>query len=280
MQPRKTFEQETRDILTDARLGSIVSGDVPVTEYNWTEAADEVVAHTNRSVQRLVADLALATGKNIVLSRQFAPPRWKGEDGPLKMRANFTWEHVLKAYPNFINGTINNINYSHQYEFTSFPLHPLKWQKGMAFSYIPDETERMNHNVTLAAPEEYTGDDLPDHFRAKLDLLKHTHYDFQPYVLRDAAGPHMLLCLRLGCQWRDIVIASHKHPPLPQKLNIGLLFAIFACFALCFGGWYGGFFTEVVWAKWALTLAAGLSGVLGALLASTLISKKFKPLKV
>lgn len=275
---RKTFEQTARDILADARLGSIVCGDVPVTAYNWVESADEVVNQTNQAVERLVADLAMVTGRNIVLGKKFAPNRWVGNDGHLKMRASYTWDNILKAYPHFVNGTINNLNYNHHHEFAAFPLHPLKWSKGVAHTYFPDEAS-VNRQISLDSPEEYSGNDLPAHFRAKLDLLKHTHYDLQPYVLRDGVGPNMLLCLRLGCQWRDIVIASH-HLPAPKKLNIAMILAIFLCLSVCFGGWYAGLYMEGGWMKWVVTIVAGLSGAFGTLLASTFITRKFKPLKV
>jgi hypothetical protein len=275
---RKTFEETVRTIIANQRLGDIVMGDIPATESNWHEFALEAQSQADHSVQSLCADLRMVTGISIYPFAKFKINMWQG-GGSLGTKAQWTFEQFLVQYPRYVNGTIKNISCSAKKDII-YPIHPLIWRKTDVYTVFPNGTGQIR-DIHLKNPEEYTGTDIPIIFKKKLDLLKETTYDYQPYVLKDRSGDGMLLVLKLGNQWKDIVIASHDHPS-STKITMLFVFMMLICLMI---SWHIGkyLFTDPE-LHWSISLLLGTTTFItfffGVLIATFLVCKNFGTMRI
>ncbi len=276
---RMTFEEASRELLAESRLSRIASEEVPATPWNWRQEFENDRLRTSDLIDKLCKDLSIVIERPIVRNSMFrSDSNWIISNSPSEQAA-WTWKKFLQWYPNYLKQAIENLKAQADGDkvFT-YPISHIRWDKGSASVELPNDMDEVTF-MKLTEPVTVPCDaNVPPHIKRKLELLEQTEYDYQPYILQSKDGTKVL-AIRLGCQWRDIAIATFKKPQI-KNINNVLIFLTTILFILFGVGLFGQAMIENIVLKVIITCSSLMLGLLGVLFFSLFIVKRYRPLKV
>lgn len=274
---RPTFEKALRDVLSNSRMSRIVDGELPALW--WTEALSEDKRDIEDIVDKLCKDLEVIIQHRILRQTKLRADMFLLGHFSHEYQAAASWLKFVKNINHYIKVVLNRINVELD-PIVTCPIDRIHWEKGVVKTRFP-RSMGVIQNIKLITPTHLRHEDVPNkpaYIQRILDVCEHTNFDYQPFVIQGKDG-NRILALHLGCDWNDLVVGTWEYYGL-QNLNLvlgNLAAFFFLVMGLCI--WKHSQI-ESQWVSIPVLLISILSGVLGGVIVSLLITRICKPLKV
>ena len=224
---RRTFGEAIEKVLDESKLRKISLSE----EGDWIEAFNYDINKAHQIVDKLAEDLTRITGKRVVRKSKLELKTAYQTFRNNKDRVAAIWDEFKIKFPQWVKECVGKLKaidqetYNHQTYAYTFPLQVLPATVSepkhdvIKFNFTDEfgwqAGEFALASFSLKSPDDFTRN-IPKRAKKKLEILKTTHYDYNPKILDGAL-----------LYKREIVPPLARDPGL--ALNLGENYASLLC---------------------------------------------------